>query len=129
MKKIIAILLFVNTIVVLQAQKLENKIPNNADVVIMANADNLFDLISVSDVDENIIGKKILKNINRKREDKITSVSKAGFNIESNGYYFFQKSDSISYHTFLVELDDRALFESMLSERDIKKIRKEFHFT
>ncbi|MDO6811442.1 hypothetical protein [Tenacibaculum soleae] len=125
MKKIIAILLFVNTIVVLQAQKLENKIPNNADVVIMANADNLFDLISVSDVNENIIGKKILKNINRKREDKITSVSKAGFNIKSNGYYFFQKSDSISYHTFLVELNDRALFESMLSERDIKKIRKE----
>ncbi|WBX70975.1 hypothetical protein [Tenacibaculum retecalamus] len=125
MKKIIATLLFVNSFVVLQAQKLENKIPNNADVVIMANATNLFDLISVSDVNESIMGKEILKNINRKREEKITSVSKAGFDTASNAYYFFQKNDSISYHTFLVELNDKALFESMLSERDLKKIKKE----
>ena len=125
MKKIIATLLLVNTFVVLQAQKLENKIPKNADVVITANANNLFDLISVSDVNNNILGKEILKDINRKRTEKITSVSKAGFNIKSNAYYFFKKTDSISYHTFLVELNDKALFESMLKERDIKKIKKE----
>jgi len=45
MKKIIVTLLLVHTFVVLQAQKLESKIPNNADVVIAANAENLFKLI------------------------------------------------------------------------------------
>ena len=125
MKKIIATLLLVNTFVVLQAQKLENKIPNNADVVIVANADNLFELIDVSDIDSNMLGKEILKNVNRRRDNKITSVSKAGVNVKSNAYYFFQKTDSISYHTVLVELNDKKLFESTLNKSNLKIIKRE----
>lgn len=124
-KKIISTLLLVNTFVVLQAQKLESKIPNTADVVIVANADNLFDLINVSDIDDSVLGTELLKNINRKRGNKVNSVSKNGIDIASNAYYFFEKTDSISYHTFLVELNDRASYESIFNERDLKKIKKD----
>ena len=150
MKRIIATLLFLNTFTILQAQQLETKIPDNIDVLISANAENLFKLIKVSDIDENAIGKEILKDLNRdynniyrvesvveseseldeKKEDskeiekrkKVSSVANAGIDIKSNAYYFFTKTDSISYHNFYVELKDRELFESMLSERNKKKI-------
>ncbi|MEX6626976.1 hypothetical protein [Tenacibaculum salmonis] len=125
MKKIIATLLFINTIVALQAQKLESKIPNTADIVVVADAENLFDLIKVSDIDDSLLGEEILRSVNRRREDKVSSISKAGIDVKSNAYYFFEKTDSISYHTFLVELNDRKLYESMLKERDLKKIKKD----
>lgn len=125
MKKIIATLLFLNILTVIQAQRLESKIPNNIDVLVSANAENLFKLIEVSDIDKNAIGKEILKDINRRRdEDKVSSVANAGIDIKSNAYYFFTKTDSISYHNFYVELKDRELFESMLSKRNKKKIRR-----
>ncbi|CAM1371615.1 conserved exported hypothetical protein [Tenacibaculum litoreum] len=150
MKKIIATLLLLNIfIAAVQAQKLESKIPNNVDVLVSANAENLFKLIKVSDIDESAIGKEILKDLNRgkninrvesvveseegeKKEDskeieerdKVSSVANAGIDIKSNAYYFFTKTDSISYHNFYVELKDRELFESMLSKRNKKKIRR-----
>nr|BFF39645.1 hypothetical protein BACY1_14500 [Tenacibaculum mesophilum] len=65
MKKIIATLLFLNILTVIQAQRLESKIPNNIDVLVSANAENLFKLIEVSDIDKNAIGKEILKDLNR----------------------------------------------------------------
>ncbi|XRE42939.1 hypothetical protein ACIVBQ_001143 [Tenacibaculum discolor] len=149
MKKIIATLLLLNTYTAIQAQKLESKIPNNVDVLVSANAENLFKLIKVSDIDKSAIGKEILKDLNRsnktyrvesvvesesdeKKEDskeieerkKVSSVANAGIDIKSNAYYFFSKTDSISYHNFYVELKDRELFESMLSKRNKKKIRR-----
>ncbi|CAM1358776.1 conserved exported hypothetical protein [Tenacibaculum sediminilitoris] len=125
MKKIIATLLLLNIVTVVKAQRLESKIPNNVDVLISANAENLFKLIKVSDLDENAIGKEILKNINRRREEnKVSSVANVGIDITSNAYYFFSKTDSISYHNFYVELNNKELFESMLKKRDQKKIRR-----
>lgn len=149
MKKIIATLLLLNTYTAIQAQRLESKIPNNVDVLVSANAENLFKLIKVSDIDKSAIGKEILKDLNRsnktyrvesvvesesdeKKEDskeieerkKVSSVANAGIDIKSNAYYFFTKTDSISYHNFYVELKDRELFESMLSKRNKKKIRR-----
>ncbi|AZJ34749.1 hypothetical protein [Tenacibaculum singaporense] len=125
MKKIIATLFLLSTLTAIQAQKLESKIPNNVDVLVSANAENLFKLIKVSDIDESAIGKEILKDVNRRREeDKVSSVANAGIDIKSNAYYFFTKTDSISYHNFYVELKDRELFESMLSKRNKKKIRR-----
>lgn len=124
MKKIIATLLLVS-ITVVQAQKLETKIPNTADVVITANAENIFKLISVSEMDNSMIGKEILKNINRKRENKVSSVSKAGVNIKSNAYYFFKQTDSVTYHSFLAEIYNRKEYESNLSKRKVKKIKRE----
>ncbi|MCG8733049.1 DUF4836 family protein [Tenacibaculum finnmarkense] len=125
MKKLIATLLFINIFVALQAQKLENKIPNTSDIVVVADADNLFKLINISEIDNSFLGEEMLKVINRKREDKISSVGGAGIAIKSNAYYFFERTDSISYHTFLVKINDKARYQAMLKSRDLKKIKKE----
>ncbi|WP_420552266.1 hypothetical protein [Tenacibaculum aiptasiae] len=122
-RKIISALLLVNTFVVLQAQKLETKIPNNVDIVIAANADNLFSLIDVSDIDNSFLGKGALRGANKRA--KVNSVSDLGVDIKSNSYYFFKKTDSISYHTILVELTDKAQYEATLKERQQKKIKRE----
>ncbi|WP_370407532.1 hypothetical protein [Tenacibaculum dicentrarchi] len=125
MKKLIATLLFINIFVALQAQKLENKIPNTSDIVVVADADNLFKLINISEIDNSFLGEEMLKVINRKREDKISSVGETGIAIKSNAYYFFERTDSISYHTFLVKINDKAGYQAMLKSRDLKKIKKE----
>ncbi|WBX68733.1 hypothetical protein PG910_11800 [Tenacibaculum dicentrarchi] len=70
MKKLIATLLFINIFVALQAQKLENKIPNTSDIVVVADADNLFKLINISEIDNSFLGEEMLKVINRSREKK-----------------------------------------------------------
>ncbi|WP_428741452.1 hypothetical protein [Tenacibaculum sp.] len=130
MKKIIATLLFLNTFTILQAQQLETKIPNNVDVLISANAENLFKLVKVSDIDENAVGKEILKKVNRRREDdKVSSVANTGINIKSNAYYFFSKTDSVSYHNIYVELNDKQMYESMLTERDKGKIQTQDNYS
>ncbi|WBX68732.1 hypothetical protein PG910_11795 [Tenacibaculum dicentrarchi] len=49
----------------------------------------------------------------------------AGIAIKSNAYYFFERTDSISYHTFLVKINDKARYQAMLKSRDLKKIKKE----
>ncbi|WP_435261308.1 hypothetical protein [Tenacibaculum sp. nBUS_03] len=125
MKKIIATLLLVSITVFAQAQKLETKIPNTADVVITANAENIFKLINISELDNSFLGKEMLRKINRKREDKVSSISKAGINIKSNAYYFFKQTDSISYHSILAEIYDAKEYESNLSKWKIKKIKRE----
>lgn len=125
MKKLIATLLFINIFVALQAQKLENKIPNTSDIVVVADADNLFKLINISEIDNSFLGEEMLKVINRSREKKVSSVGGAGIAIKSNAYYFFERTDSISYHTFLVKINDKARYQAMLKSRDLKKIKKE----
>lgn len=125
MRKIIITLLLLNTVYILKAQRLETKIPSSADVVVSANAENLFELISVADIDASFVGKEMLRGINRKREEKLKSVSEVGFNIKSNAYYFFENTDSIGYHNFFLELNDIEKFKSLLSKRDLSKVKTE----
>lgn len=125
MKKIIATLLLVCITVFAQAQKLETKIPNTADVVITANAENIFKLINVSELDNSFLGKEMLKDINRPRKDNLTSIGKAGINVNTNAYYFYKQTDSVSYHFFLAEINDRETYETTISKRRYKKIKRE----
>lgn len=125
MKKIIIAILLLTTISILKAQNLETTIPNEVDIVVSANAENLLELISVADIDASFIGKELLKKVNRRREDKITSINKAGFNVESNAYYFFKDTKDVGYHNFFLELNDVEKFKSHISKRDLKKIKIE----
>ncbi|MGG8496329.1 hypothetical protein ACQY1Q_07920 [Tenacibaculum sp. TC6] len=125
MKKTIATLLLVNSFFTLNAQKLETKIPNTADVVITGNAENVFKLIKFSDIDSSAIGKEVLKKINRRREDKINSVENIGIDLKSNMYYFFKNTDSVSYHNILLPLNNRKQYESTLKEYQLEDVQTE----
>ncbi|CAM1373748.1 conserved exported hypothetical protein [Tenacibaculum litopenaei] len=130
MKKIIATLLCLQTLSIATAQQLENKVPKEADVVVSSNADNVFELIKMSDIDSSIIGESLLKKMNRKRkDDAFSSVGDMGVNINANAYYFYKKTDSVGYHGFMVELKDRAVYESTVKTNKYKTIEQERGFS
>ena len=99
-------------------------------MVVSSNADNVFELIKMSDIDSSIIGESLLKKMNRKRkDDAFSSVGDMGVNINANAYYFYKKTDSVGYHGFMVELKDRAVYESTVKTNKYKTIEQERGFS
>lgn len=128
MKKFIITLLFVGFSFAVKAQNLEAKIPSNSDVVVAMNGDRLLELVSITDFDKSYMGKSMLKGINRKREDKISSIEDVGININSKVYYFMQNTDSVAYNNFMFKLANREQFEATLNKRKLKEIKRENGF-
>lgn len=106
MKKNIAVILLGWIFITAKAQNLETKIPKNSDVIISGNAEKLFELISETEFDKSILGKKMLKELNRRRNEnnRIGTVGKMGYDIRSNAHYFLKKTDSITYSWFSREI-------------------------
>jgi len=122
MKKIILTITLVTTSLGF-AQSLESRIPANAQAVISVNGENLFELISLADLDNNAIGKEIIKDVRREKPD-FNSLSNFGFSTNSKAFYFYQPTDSISYHNFIIKLNDRGAFEKSIDEATMSKIVK-----
>ena len=126
MKRIItATLLFLGLINGLIAQNLEKKIPNDVDIIITSNAKNLFELITISDIDTNFLGEMILKDVNRGKDEQRTSIEDLGIDVKSNAYYFSKHINNIGFHSFFVELKNKKQFEANFSERKLEKIETE----
>ncbi|WP_299617696.1 hypothetical protein [uncultured Tenacibaculum sp.] len=123
MKRITTLVLLLVAVISLKAQTLETRIPKNADVVVSANTGNLFELLSVNELDSSLMGKSILKNLNRRREDKIPSLEKAGINIKANAYFFLKENNNTIFFNGLFELNDKEKFESHLGKRNLKKLK------
>tara|TARA_R110002073_G_scaffold336208_1_gene530946 strand:- start:85580 stop:87289 length:1710 start_codon:yes stop_codon:yes gene_type:complete len=105
------------------SQNLENHIPSNVQAVASINGDRLLELVSLTALENYSFVKKILKDIDSKDSTTvIKSLKDLGFNIDSKAYYFYQSSDSIQYHNFLIKLSDKNSFENLLSEYDKKRI-------
>lgn len=124
MKKIIAGLLLMAVAITVNAQKLENKIPKNADIVVTARGARVFDLISMTELNNSAFGEMVLKNANRRKETKRTSLEEMGFKLKKNAYYFLQNTDSVTYHGFAVELADRVAFEGNFNSYKREKIKQ-----
>lgn len=124
-KKSIAALLLLSASLTTNAQKLETRITNDADVVVRGDAESLFKLVNFSDIDSSAIGKQILKGVNRKREEKATSIAQLGINVEANSYYVFKNTDSIAYHLMFVEISNRNQFEANFRESKREQIKRE----
>lgn len=125
MKKFIITLLFVGFSFAVKAQNLEAKIPSNSDVVVAMDGNRLFELVAVTDFNDSYIGKKMLKSINKQREDKISSVADVGIDINSKAYFFVQSTDSVTYNTFIIKLNNRKQFETTLSKKKLTDIKRE----
>lgn len=106
------------------SQELERKIPATASAVVSINGNHLLDLISIEELNNNLVGKQILEGTNRRRDEnnKLSSLSDFGFSLDSKAYYFLQTSDSITYNCFLIKLNNKKQFESLLSESKRKDI-------
>jgi len=122
MKKILLIIAicasFVGT-----GQNLESKIPNTAKAVISINGDRLLELVSSSEFDNYDFAKMMFREFDKKDTIlEIKSIRDFGLDINSKAYYYYSTTDSINYHTILIKMADRNLFERKFSQRDRKKI-------
>ncbi|QCX40252.1 hypothetical protein FF125_18020 [Aureibaculum algae] len=106
------------------AQQLESKIPANAQAVISVNGNNVFDLISLTDFDTNALGKEMIKEFKRENED-FNGLADFGVDLESKAFYFYQPSDSISYHSFILKIKDRKQFEAIFNMSSKNEIVKQ----
>jgi len=107
------------------AQNLESKIPDDAKAVVSINGDRLLELISASEFDNYSFAKMLFKEVGKKDSTAVIhSIKDFGFDINSKAYYFYKTTDSINYHTMLINITDRVKFERLISERDKERIEK-----
>jgi len=108
---------------IINAQQLEQKIPANVEAVISVNGNRLLELMSIAEFDKSDIAKEIFKKLNKQQKsDTLKSLKDFGFDLNSKAYYFFQQTDSIVYHSLLVKLNNRNLFEDLLKKSEKEKI-------
>ena len=100
------------------AQNLEHKIPNNAKAVITANGDQILDLISLAELNNTSVIKKLLSSEN------LESINDLGFNLNTKAHYFYQMTDSVQYHNFIASLTNKTNFEKLLNEKETEKIEE-----
>ncbi len=126
MKKILVLVTAISSFLGF-SQNLEQHIPATATAVIQVKGGNLTQLVSAEAFSNFLPGREMLKDFNRKRtaDQKIKSVADLGFDLKSDAYYFFESNDSISYHTFIVKLNNKKQFESLQSEYFMKDVQKE----
>ncbi|NMH88366.1 hypothetical protein [Flavivirga algicola] len=109
------------------AQNIESKIPNSTEAIISINGDRLIELVSIAEFDDYNFAKKMFNELNRKNDSTFTvsSVKDLGFDIDSKAFYFHKRTDSISYHNFMVKLTDRNKFENLLPKKKRESIISE----
>ncbi len=122
MKKLTTIL-FLFSIIILNAQELTSKIPANVDVVVTLKTSKLKELLSVEEFNKSLLGKEMIDEFSN-RDRKIESIEDFGINLQKSAYYFYNPMDSITYHALLVSISDASKFEKLFSKSKREKIEK-----
>lgn len=104
------------------AQETASKIPSEAAVVATIKGQNLLQLISMEELNKSFMGKGILKNMNRRKENGYTSLEDFGLNINASSHYFYHITDSISYNAFILPIKDISKFEVFMTQQDKNEI-------
>lgn len=107
----------------LWSQKGPQIIPENATAVVTIKGKNLTDLLSIDEIENSKIGKEMIKALSKETDGKINSLYESGIDFKSNVYYFFQASDSISFHGVVLPLQDKDKMKLLLDvkESNVKK--------
>ncbi len=123
MKKIILTITLIATTISF-AQSLESKIPASTKVVITVDGNRLLELVPLTEFENYSVIKEIIKEV---KEDKphINGVSDLGLDVNSDAFYFYQPTDSITYYVGLIKLNNRVAFEKLLDESGKKKVVRE----
>ncbi len=103
------------------AQDLAMKIPKDAFAVVSVKGAGIFDLLTIDEFNQSLLGKKILKEAGDHKH-KYKSVEDFGVNVKSTGYYYYKTTDSINYHCVLLPLNDAAKFEAIFNSYERDKI-------
>ena len=122
MKKILLFIYLFCISLSINAQDLVSKIPKDAKAVVTIKGKNITDLVSVAEFENSKIGELFLKEMLKETDGRVSNLNELGIDLNRNFYYFL-KSDSLSLkHNFLVPLKDKSGFESLMPERQKKKV-------
>lgn len=91
-------------------QDMAYKIPQEAGAVVTLRGNKLLELLSASEFNNSEIGKKMIKELSRKRDGKIAGIEDLGINLAGNSYYYYVQTDSVSYHGVLLPIRDADKF-------------------
>lgn len=93
------------------AQDLARKIPHDAFAVVNIQTDHFFKLMSVEDFNHSTLGKAIVEKANESGFDGVESISDFGIALNRTSYFYTKLSDSVTYYSFLLPIDNVDLFE------------------
>lgn len=117
MKKFFTLSLVLLTAVGMNAQKLASKIPPDAPAVVTIKGGNITELISASEFSETEIGRSILKKLSEKSSQDFTNMKDFGIQLEAKSYYFYKRTDSISYHCLWLPLENGVKFGNLFKKK------------
>ncbi|WP_255535129.1 DUF1573 domain-containing protein [Cellulophaga sp. E16_2] len=128
MKKVLLFTSLCFATLVASAQDLITKVPKNASVVIALKGRNITDLVSISEFENSKIGKMFIKQLSRKTDGAVADLETLGINLSENFYYFMETQEGIFTHNFLVPLNDKRGFFSLLSEHQKEEVQYDGDF-
>lgn len=107
------------------AQDLANKIPEKALAVASIKSDQLFRLFPIGEFNNSVFGKRLLDDFSKRTGGEYKSLEDAGINLSSTVYYYYQKTDSISYNCLLIPLSDAEKLEKLFNDTTRAKITQQ----
>lgn len=128
MKKVLLFTTLCFATLVVSAQDLISKVPKDASIVIALKGRNITDLVSVSEFENSKMGKLFIKQLSRKTDGAVADLETLGINLSGNFYYFMETKDGIFTHNFLVPLNDKRGFFSLLSENQKEEVKYDGDF-
>lgn len=96
------------------AQDLAYKIPEKAFTVASIKSEQLFRLTTVKEVNNSLLGKKLLESISQSTKKDYKSIDELGFSLSANSYYYYQLTDSIDYTCVLIPIADLNKVDALL---------------
>jgi len=122
MKKILLFTYLFCIALAVNAQDLVSKIPRDAKAVVAIKGKNITDLVSIAEFENSKIGQMFLKEMLRETDGKVSNLNELGIDLKRN-FYYFMISDTLGFkHNFIVPLKSKTGFESLMPERQKKKI-------
>ncbi|GAA3934091.1 hypothetical protein GO495_29635 [Chitinophaga oryziterrae] len=107
------------------AQDLANKIPEKALAVASIKSDQLFQLFPIAEFNNSALGQRLLGDFSKRTGGNYKSIEDAGINLSSTIYYYYQKTDSISYNCLLIPLSDARKLETLFNDTTRAKIKQQ----
>lgn len=102
----------------LYAQDLRKHIPRDVDFVFEVNSSNLTDKLSISELDESVLGEMFLSELSGQLGREFTSVNDLGLNLDASQYFFGTFMDDSFVMVYLLPLKSASTLEDLLNSEN-----------
>ncbi len=118
-------LLFISALFVFSAgsgQDLRQFVPSDAIFVGSINGSNILETVTISELDQSKLGRKLLQESSDKLGFQIASLNDLGINTSAHTYFYYAANDSLTYTTFVAPLKN-SLFLDHLAAKEGNEVK------